>query len=392
MKTLLTTAVALLSVLSSLAGGVEFIEGSWEEARRMAASQNKYILVDAYTDWCYWCKVQDKETFSRDDVGEMVNASFVPVKINFEEGIGVQLAMKYRVQGYPTLLFFNPEGRLVGRVVGYNSDPKAWIEEVSGMLDTEKHPPSNVDPDDLDLAYPDFFVNSFTRDGQRGKQPSAEEVSAWLDEQEDPYSEVAFCVIKMRQTNDQWNDFFIEHAKDYIQLYGQEEVDDKISSIFFNKGWQAMNEGDEAAIDAIADEAGEKVGEDLAQTIRVQFKMDLYMKQERYAEYMELAEPMFTNEAGELNHGMINSVCWNIYENTDDEGLILKAIDWMGKVVEKHAEYNYLDTYAALFYAAGQLDKAESWAKRAIAVGEAEESDTGATQDLMEKIEAARAE
>lgn len=391
MKLLITTAIALLSIVQVTAQGVTFIEGSWEEARQMASDQEKYILVDAYTDWCYWCKVQDKETFTREDVGEMVNEKFIPVKINFEEGIGVDLAMKYRVQGYPTLLFFNPEGKLVGRVVGYNSDPAEWIEEVSGMLNTETHPPSKVDPDVLDPGFPDFFKESFTRDGQRGKQVDAETVSAWLDEQEDPYSEVAFNVFKMRQTNEKWNAFFMENKNQYIKQYGEEEVNDKIEGIFMMKGYELMNAGDEEGLENLIVEAREKVGENLAKNMNF-LKLDLYMSTERYEEYMELASSNFESEEGKLNDGFINSVCWNIYESSEDEGLLTQASNWMKRVVETKPEYNYLDTYAALLYATNQLDEAEKWAKKAIAMGQADEVDTTGTEELMEKIQTASAE
>jgi uncharacterized protein YyaL (SSP411 family) len=26
-----------------------------------AVKENKFIIVDVYTDWCYWCKVMDKK-------------------------------------------------------------------------------------------------------------------------------------------------------------------------------------------------------------------------------------------------------------------------------------------------------------------------------------------
>lgn len=392
MKTLITSVIALLTVFPVMAEGVTFIDGSWDDARKMAAEQEKYILLDAYTDWCYWCKVQDKETFSREDVGEFVNQNFVSVKVNFEEGIGVDLAMKYRVQGYPTLLFFNPEGRLVGRIVGYNDNPSEWIEAARSMLDTDAHPPSSVDPDNLDLDYPEFFVNSFTRDGERGKPADPEVVSAWLDEQEDPYSELSFIILKMRQTNEEWDNFLIANREDYIKIYGKEEVDDKVSNIFMMKAYQAMNEGNEAGIDDAAEQAAAVVGEELGGMIRSRFKMDLYMSQGRYADYMELATPMFANEDGTLNHGMINQVCWTIYENVEDQELIGQAVEWMKKVVDTNPEYNYMDTYTALLLASGDLEAASAWAKRAIATGEANGEDTSPTQGLVEQIEAARAE
>lgn len=389
MKSLLMTSLCLLSAVHMFADGVHFMEGSWEEARKLAADQQKYILVDAYTDWCYWCKVQDEKTFSREDVGEFVNENFVSVKINFEEGIGVDLAMKYRVQGYPTLLFFNPEGRLVGRIVGYNDNPAEWIEEARSMLDPDMHPPSSVDPNDLDLAYPDFFRESFTRDGQRGKPVDPEIVSTWLDEQADPFSEVAFIVLKMRQTNEQWNVFLIEHQQDYMKLYGEEEVRDKIQNIFMRKGYNALQDGSEESIEEVAMQASELVGEDLGNMIRSRFKRDLYLRQERYAEFMELASSEFEQEDGRLNHGLINQICWTVYENVDNQEIIGQAVEWMKRVVDTAPEYNYLDTYAALLLASGDSVAAAAWARRAIAIGEANDEDVSATLDLLNQIEAA---
>lgn len=391
MKILLTTAIALLSMAQVMAQGVTFIEGSWAEARQMASDQEKYILVDAYTDWCYWCKVQDKETFTREDVGEMVNEKFVSVKINFEKGIGVDLAMKYRVRGYPTLLFFTPQGQLVGRVVGYNSDPADWMEEVGEMLNPELHPPSTVDPDVLDPGFPAFFKESFTRDGVRGTPADPDTVSTWLAAQEDPFSEVVFNVLKMSQTNEEWDSFFMKNKNQYIKKFGEEEVNDKISSIFMMKGYKLMNEGDEEGLNNLISEVRESVSEDLAKSMSF-LKLDLYLSTERYEEYMELASANFQNEEGKLNDGFINSICWNVYESVEDEALLSQAADWMAQVVEVKPEYNYLDTYAALLLATNQLDEAEKWAKRAIAVGQAEETDTAPTEELMEKIQAARTE
>lgn len=376
---------------AALLAQVEFIEGSWQEARAMAAEQDKYIMVDAYTDWCYWCKVQDKETFAREDVGEMVNAHFVPVKIHAEQGVGVDLRMKYRIQGFPTLLFFDSEGRLVGRMVGYNDDPEAWMAEANAMLDPEQHPPSPVDPDLLDPGFPDWFKASFLRDGVRGTPVEPEVVSAWLDEQEDPFSEVAYIVISMKQTNEAWEDFFVENAATYRARYGEAEVMDKITNIYMMRGYRAMNDGDEAALEEVVNEAREQVGDELADMIDLRFRMDLYMAQGKYEEYFSLAEQQFEAD-GELNLSFINQVCWNVYENIDSPEVLESAVAWMTRVAEVSDDYNYLDTYAALLLKAGDLDGAEKWARKAIEAGEAKEVDVSGTEGLLEEIKAAREE
>ena len=44
----------------------------------------KPILVDLYTDWCYWCKVMDSRTYQNEKVIAYINEHFYAVKLNAE--------------------------------------------------------------------------------------------------------------------------------------------------------------------------------------------------------------------------------------------------------------------------------------------------------------------
>ncbi len=58
---------------------------TWEEAIKLHADNPRDIVIDLYTDWCHWCKVMDKKTFSDKGIGEYVNANFYAVKFNAEQ-------------------------------------------------------------------------------------------------------------------------------------------------------------------------------------------------------------------------------------------------------------------------------------------------------------------
>ncbi len=57
---------------------------TFEEAVKQNAKKPKKMLIDVYTDWCGWCKVMDKQTFSDPIVIAYVNANYYPVKLNAE--------------------------------------------------------------------------------------------------------------------------------------------------------------------------------------------------------------------------------------------------------------------------------------------------------------------
>ena len=57
---------------------------SWEEAMKKNETENRLIFIDVYTDWCGWCKVMDKKTFTDPEVVKQLNEHFYAVKFNAE--------------------------------------------------------------------------------------------------------------------------------------------------------------------------------------------------------------------------------------------------------------------------------------------------------------------
>jgi thioredoxin-related protein len=56
----------------------------FESGYKKAVAEDKIILVDMYTNWCYWCKVMDRETYTDSVIIAEINTHFVPVKMNPE--------------------------------------------------------------------------------------------------------------------------------------------------------------------------------------------------------------------------------------------------------------------------------------------------------------------
>ena len=57
---------------------------TWNTGYPLAMSKKKIVLVDAYTDWCGWCKKMDADTYTDPEVIKIINQYFVPIKFNPE--------------------------------------------------------------------------------------------------------------------------------------------------------------------------------------------------------------------------------------------------------------------------------------------------------------------
>jgi thioredoxin 1 len=98
---------------------INFIENSFDEALKQAAIQHKYVFVDAYASWCGPCKMLKAKTFTDSKVAEFYNSNFINVSIDMEKGRGPELAAKWGMRAYPTLIIFSPDGKPVLGTEGF---------------------------------------------------------------------------------------------------------------------------------------------------------------------------------------------------------------------------------------------------------------------------------
>jgi thioredoxin 1 len=99
--------------------GITFFTGTFKEALTKAKAEHKNVFMDAYTTWCGPCKMMKQNTFPDPLVGKIFNKKFVSIAIDMEAGEGIELAQKYQVQGYPTLLFLDSDGNILKNELGY---------------------------------------------------------------------------------------------------------------------------------------------------------------------------------------------------------------------------------------------------------------------------------
>lgn len=133
-----TVSVLLMTALRPFpAGEVKWM--TFEEAVDKSKTEKRKIFIDVYTDWCGWCKVMDKNTFSEAHVAKILNEEFYPVKFNAEQRANVifngttfkfvpsgnsgvhelAAALLNNKLSYPTVVFLDEEFRMIQPLPGY---------------------------------------------------------------------------------------------------------------------------------------------------------------------------------------------------------------------------------------------------------------------------------
>ena|SRR6266496_903857 len=113
-------------------------------ARAQATKEKKLVLMNfTGSDWCSWCKRLHREVFATKEFGDYAKDNLMLVEIDFPSQKKQSESLKktnealkdqYRVNGFPTIVVLNGEGKEVWRQVGYlEGGAKAWIGRIQGL-------------------------------------------------------------------------------------------------------------------------------------------------------------------------------------------------------------------------------------------------------------------
>ena len=121
----------LLSCLFLIGGCKNSVEYNWAEyplEKIIGNNNDKLILVDFETESCVWCDRLDADTFTDERVIAFAKENLISKKIDAEKGAGPEQKKKYRIRGYPTILFLDDHGIEIDRIVGYRPPEEFLIE------------------------------------------------------------------------------------------------------------------------------------------------------------------------------------------------------------------------------------------------------------------------
>ena len=143
-KTILASLLLALTVSLSTAAGDEWMT-DFEAAKQKAAAENKDLLVNfTGSDWCSWCIKLVDEVFKHDAFKKDVDDNFVLVELDFpqdksklDESTQKQNEMlqeKYSIQGFPTILLLDDQGRPYAQTGYQAGGPEKYLVHLDKLL------------------------------------------------------------------------------------------------------------------------------------------------------------------------------------------------------------------------------------------------------------------
>jgi hypothetical protein len=153
------------------------------EAFRRARQLDRPILLDVGATWCPLCDRMDRESYTRPEIAEYINANFVAVKLDYDAQprLTAKLerahALKNFPAGIPLTGFLTPCGRLY--LGGTYFPPRAaedkpafaeTLKQAAGLYRTER---AQLEQDGFDLKLQEEFGEEKAHAGTGAREPGA---------------------------------------------------------------------------------------------------------------------------------------------------------------------------------------------------------------------------
>jgi thiol-disulfide isomerase/thioredoxin len=352
--------------------GTKFIEDqTLAQLLQKAGSENKLIFMDCYATWCGPCKYLSKNIFPQKEVADFYNTHFICAKFDMEQGEGIEIAKKYKVKAYPTLLFLDAKGNIVHIKVGagdandiINLGKLAGDPENNYMAIVTKMKAGDKSAEIIDKY---LTINPYASD----KESLLDSYFSSLNEQDKVTVKSWSMINKYVEEYD--NKFFkllLTNEDKFKKIADPRVIDNKILQIFYQYIAQNSVNQDQSA----------KVEKEL-KALNHPLVNKAYSYIQMVKAYMAIQEEItpegwktFINSAKELldnfsDGNIYNKMAWFVYENykkvNDTEALKL-AKEWALKSIQLEKNAYNTDTYANIVFELGESAEAVKYETEAV--------------------------
>ncbi len=363
MKKIIGTFVCLSIFfnLSSFADGIEFIHDKpFKDILAMAKAQNKLVFMDCYTSWCGPCKRLSSQVFPDSSVGEYFNSMFVNTKFDMEKGEGVDLAGKYSIRAYPTLLWIDGDGEVKHKIVGgldvagLIQNGKKAVDPTPGILTGMR---KRYADGDRDVNFLSDYLNTLNSAQEKYDDVFQEYLSklAPTDFTDKKHAQTIFNLTK--DLKSVGLSYVMKHRDYDMNLVGADAFNQKINQIATKAVSEAPHANDKALFEGAIDLVQANKAPDHAEKI-LKLSMDYYSGMNDWVNYDKNAS-QYVKKYASKNAALLNDVAWTYFLNVNDEAQLQKATKWSFTSINTDNKYTYNLTYAYLLYKQNNYKEAE---------------------------------
>jgi thioredoxin-related protein len=386
--------------------GIKWAKGlSWEQIKEKAKQENKFIFVDAFATWCGPCKKMDKEIYTDQGVGEVVNQNFLSVKVQMDQTsndnemikswYGVAQTLNgYGIDGYPSFLFFSPDGKLAYKAVGFLDKERFIALTKEALTDPNTRYAKSIEKfKSQQLAYdemPDLARQALAK---KDKETSIKIVKQYKEQYVDKLDdEKAFASenlsilgqfsIEVLSSKDRYFKFFNEHSDEADSIVGwtlrgkprkvaklfvrtvirKEEISDKL----YQDGKPITNP--KPNWKKIEKSIIIKYGSYYADQYFPDEQIEFYRVAQDWNNYViyvnkkiKKMPPRANGRLFGLQFGdswQLNMYGWVLFEGCTDKNILKKGLPWVDLSLKLKEVVYVIDTKANLLYRIGKVKEA----------------------------------
>lgn len=391
MKNFLISSFFLLSSVTGhrlFAQGIEFIHDKpFSQILEQAKKEGKLVFMDCYTSWCGPCKRLAAVVFPDSAVGEFYNRTFVNTKFDMEKGEGTDIANRYSIRAYPTLLWLDGDGNVKHKIVGgldatgLIANGKKAVDPTPGILTgmRQKYKDGNREPDFLRE-----FVNTLYNSGEKYEDYFKEYLEKLSDKN---FTDPAHTKTIFNLTNDLKSPglaYIMKNHDYYVTLMGGDGVNKKINQIAEKAVKEAPKADDRALFDGAIELVRNNKAPDAQEKI-LKLSMDYFQHMGNWVDYDKNAS-QYIKKFASKKANEINDIAWNYYLNIHNTDQLVKAAKWALNAINTDNKYTYNLTYAYLLYKLEDFKEAEKACDYALIVAEKEGANTSSATFLKDAI------
>lgn len=115
----------------------------YKQAQEEARTNKKLVLLDfTGSDWCGWCIRLEREVFTKPEFQEYAKKNLILLEVDFprakqlpaaEKSQNQELAQKFQIEGFPTIIVLDADGKKVGELGYTPGGPSAFIAELEKL-------------------------------------------------------------------------------------------------------------------------------------------------------------------------------------------------------------------------------------------------------------------